>query len=131
MEWYLTYFKKQANGRANRKEYWLFILFNSIILFCAVLFIIFLQNLNVNFGENISSNILMVITAFIATISVIYWLLITYAFFFLAIRRLHDLGKSGFWLFIVFVPFFGGIIWFIFTLLPGQPFVNKYGPIPK
>ena len=48
-----------------------------------------------------------------------------------AIRRMHDLGKSGWWLLISFIPLIGGLVllyWFIFD--GGQPHANQYGAVP-
>jgi len=48
-----------------------------------------------------------------------------------AIRRMHDLGKSGWWLLISFIPLIGGLVllyWFIFD--GGQPHANDYGAVP-
>jgi uncharacterized membrane protein YhaH (DUF805 family) len=42
------------------------------------------------------------------------------------VRRLHDSGRTGFWWFITLVPFFGGIVLFVFDCLAGTPGPNKY-----
>ena len=47
------------------------------------------------------------------------------------VRRLHDQGKSGWWFFISFVPFIGGIWLLILYLTDGTPGPNQYGPDPK
>ena len=44
-----------------------------------------------------------------------------------AVRRLHDIGKSGWWYLICLVPFVGGLVLLIFYLTPGQPTANEYG----
>ena len=49
----------------------------------------------------------------------------------LTVRRLHDTGKSGWWYLIVFAPYLGNFVIFIFTLIDGDEGVNKYGPNPK
>lgn len=46
-------------------------------------------------------------------------------------RRLHDTGKSGWWLLISLVPAVGSIVLLIFALLDSQPGDNQYGPNPK
>jgi uncharacterized membrane protein YhaH (DUF805 family) len=48
-----------------------------------------------------------------------------------AVRRLHDTGKSGWWLLIVLAPFVGWIILIVFFIQDSQPFDNQYGPNPK
>ena len=48
-----------------------------------------------------------------------------------AVRRLHDTGRSGFYILFSFIPFIGGIILIIFLVDDSQPFPNIYGPSPK
>lgn len=48
-----------------------------------------------------------------------------------AVRRLHDTGRSGWWLFIALIPIIGAIILLVFMCLDSQPGDNKYGPNPK
>ena len=47
------------------------------------------------------------------------------------VRRLHDVGKSGWWILISLIPFIGGIWLFILTITDSQPGENIYGPSPK
>jgi len=47
------------------------------------------------------------------------------------VRRLHDIGKSGWWLLIAFVPIVGGIILLVWCATDSQPGDNQYGPNPK
>jgi uncharacterized membrane protein YhaH (DUF805 family) len=47
------------------------------------------------------------------------------------VRRLHDVGHSGWWLLIRLVPFVGDIVIFVFSVIDSQPFTNSYGPPPK
>jgi uncharacterized membrane protein YhaH (DUF805 family) len=66
-----------------------------------------------------------------------FGLMFTYAFVVfvpsiaVTIRRLHDIGKSGWWYCIAFVPFIGGLILLVLTLLDSEPDRNEYGPNPK
>ena len=48
-----------------------------------------------------------------------------------AVRRLHDTGRSGWWLLISFVPFVGGLILFVFYVLPSTDGSNEHGPRPS
>ena len=48
-----------------------------------------------------------------------------------AVRRMHDQDKSGWWLLIAFVPFIGGIWLLILYLVGGTPSPNRFGPDPK
>jgi uncharacterized membrane protein YhaH (DUF805 family) len=47
------------------------------------------------------------------------------------VRRLHDIGRSGWWLLIVFVPLAGLLVLLRFDLMDSQPGQNQYGPNPK
>jgi len=47
------------------------------------------------------------------------------------IRRLHDIGKSGWWILIGLIPLIGGIWLLILMLGDSQPGDNQYGPNPK
>lgn len=49
----------------------------------------------------------------------------------LAVRRLHDVDRSGFWLLLHFVPGLGSLILLVFSLLDGSVGPNRFGPDPK
>jgi len=117
MKYYIEVLKKYVvfSGRSARKEYWYFVLFN--IIFVSVLSVIdvFIGS----FGENIGIlSGLYALAVFIPTIGV-------------TMRRLHDVGHSGWWILIILIPLFGGIIILVFMLLDSQPGENKYGQNPK
>jgi uncharacterized membrane protein YhaH (DUF805 family) len=46
-------------------------------------------------------------------------------------RRLHDIGRTGWWQLIVLVPVIGVIVLLIFYVMDGDPGSNEYGPNPK
>ncbi|HEY8242609.1 MAG TPA: DUF805 domain-containing protein, partial [Casimicrobiaceae bacterium] len=46
-------------------------------------------------------------------------------------RRLHDTGRSGWWLLIGLVPLVGAIVLIVFYVMDSQPGTNQYGPNPK
>ncbi len=113
MEWYLKVLKNYATfaGRARRKEYWMFVLFNIIALM-----------------------ILLILDMVIGTYFVLYGLYclaIIVPSLAVTVRRLHDLGKSGWWIFISLVPVIGGIWLLVLTVMDGTPGQNQYGPSPK
>ncbi len=118
MSWYLQVLKKYAvfSGRARRKEYWYFVLFNTIISF--VLGII--ESL-AGIGAGMDYSVL----------AGIYSLAVLLPSIGVSIRRLHDTGRSGWWLFIALVPIIGAIIILIFTVGDSQEGTNQYGPSPK
>jgi len=119
MSWYLGVFKKYAtfSGRARRKEFWMFILFNWI--FSVVL--IGLDNLVGTTFENQSTGIF----------SALYSLAVMIPGLAVAVRRLHDTGKSGWYVLVVLIPLAGFIWYIVLQATEGQPGENQYGPDPK
>jgi len=113
MNWYLDVLKKYATftGRARRTEYWMFALFNIIII--AVL--TFLDTL----------------MGIPGVLSGLYSLAVFLPGLAVAVRRLHDTGKSGWWILIALVPFIGFIVLLVFMVLDSQPGENQHGPNPK
>lgn len=119
MKWWLTCMKKyfDFSGRARRKEFWMFFLFNIIFLFVAFV----LDNVIVLISEDPSNEFLtylFLLAIVIPTMSV-------------TARRLHDIGKSSWWMLITFFPFIGEIWLFLLMVTDSQPGDNKYGVNPK
>ena len=119
MNWYLKCWKQYADfsGRARRKEYWIFSLINYIIIF----FLYILQ---------------------IVMIESTLWLIFPIIFFLYAvagflpglavnIRRLHDIGKSGWWYLIYLIPIIGAIWLTVLMCLDSEPGENQWGENPK
>ncbi len=98
-------------GRASRAEYWWYCLFNVILS----------TILTTNFGNG--------------TVGLIVSGIVSLALFLpglgLAVRRLHDIGKSGWWLLLGIVPLIGWIILIVWYVKPSQESTNEYGEIPN
>ena len=109
-----TVYSKYAtfSGRATRSEYWWFVLFLYATILCVVL---------LGVATGIDKPFLALIGIFVA-ISFIPIVA-------LRVRRLHDIGKSGWWIFLGLVPYIGEIILFIFSVM-GSDGENEYGPDP-
>ena len=118
MNWYFQVLKKYAvfDGRARRKEYWYFVLFNFIIGFVLGL----IESL-AGIAPGINYSVL----------SLIYALAVLLPGLGVGVRRLHDTGRSGWWLFISLIPFIGAIILLILMAIDSQEGTNQYGPSPK
>ena len=124
MEWYLKVMRDNyANfsGRARRKEYWMYVLVQSIIMIGlmildSILGLDFeLQGISLGYGY---LYLIGVIVHFIPSLAVL-------------VRRLHDVGKSGWFYFIFLIPIIG-IIWLlVLYCTEGQKEDNKWGPDPK
>ena len=121
MKWYLKVLTNNYatfSGRARRKEFWMFTLFNFIILFALAFLIDFISDL-IGGGE------------FLYYVSLIYFLGMISPTLGVISRRLHDIGKSGTYVLVYFIPFIGGF-WLLFLLASeGDNGWNKYGPDPK
>lgn len=124
MHWYLGVFKKYADfsGRARRMEYWMFNLFNIIIL--TVLFILMFAFVD---GQTQQFTTMSAIFGFILVIYCLGTILPNIA---VTVRRLHDTDRSGAWFFINFVPYIGGLVLLIFMCLNGTPGSNRFGEDP-
>jgi uncharacterized membrane protein YhaH (DUF805 family) len=119
MQWYLDVLKKYAvfSGRARRKEFWMFVLFNFIAAIVAGI----LDNILHTTYSNQTTGI----------ISTVYSLAVLLPGLGVAIRRMHDLGKSGWWILVSLIPV-AGIIWYIvLAATEGQHGDNQYGADPK
>ena len=99
------------SGRASRSEYWIWWGF-LIVVFVAIGATALLFG---STGYVVSS--LVGLAFFLPNMAV-------------TVRRLHDVGHSGFWLLIVFIPFIGALILLVFLLLDSQTEPNKWGPPP-
>ena len=105
------------NGRARRKEYWMWYLFYLIVLIVAT----FLDNIFGTVIDGVVYGWLYVLTGLIHFIPG----------FAVAIRRLHDVGKSGWFLLIGFIPLIGAIWLLVLFCSEGDCTENAYGSDPK
>ena len=106
-------------SRSRRSEYWFFVLFDFLVIL--VVSLIF----GVIFGL---IGIVQVVPAIVAIVELVLF----FGFMLpLSVRRLHDTGKSGWFILLGLIPFVGGIILLIFFCLDSQPETNEYGPSPK
>ena len=119
MNWYLKVLKQYAdfNGRARRKEYWMFALFNVIFIASAMI----LDNvLGLTIGE-----LPYGVFYFLYSLAILIPGLAVY------VRRLHDIGKSGWMILIALIPIVGPIWLLVLTLTDSNHGENQYGPNPK
>tara|TARA_R110001599_G_scaffold8651_5_gene41991 strand:- start:20435 stop:20818 length:384 start_codon:yes stop_codon:yes gene_type:complete len=120
MDWYLDILKNKYamfGGRARRKEYWYFVLFN--LLASIILGVV--DGITGTYSEDAGLGLLggiYALAVFIPSIAV-------------AMRRLHDTGRSGWWLLLALIPILGFLVLLVFMLLDSEPGDNQYGPNPK
>ena len=119
MNWYIKVLKQYAdfNGRARRMEYWMYVLFNVMVAFILLIIdnIIGIAFDNIEYGP----------------LYLLYCLAIVIPSLAVAVRRLHDSGRSGWWILISFIPLIGGIWLLVLLLMDSDPGDNEYGPNPK
>lgn len=115
MEWYLKVLRQYADfdGRARRKEFWMFMIINFLI-----------EVLILALGAITESGLL-------SSLSMLYSLFVFIPNLAVSVRRLHDIGKSGWMYAIILIPLIG-LIWLLVLFcqdsMPGE---NEYGPNPK
>lgn len=118
MNWYIEVLKKYAvfSGRAQRSEYWFFVLFNFLI--SIALFLIDSVVGPMTYGG-------------VGLLHAVYALVVLIPSLAVLVRRLHDTGRSGWWIFISLVPLIGTIIILVFLIQDSEPGENIHGPNPK
>lgn len=99
------------SGRARRSEYWYWSLAATI-------------------GYVVAA-VLAAVAKPLGFLAILYYLAIIVPTLAVGARRLHDTGKSGWWLLISFVPLAGAIVLLVFFVSDSDPGDNQYGPSPK
>lgn len=97
--------------RSSRSEFWWYSLFQ-FLLSCALVAVFGYSNLSQALSGIVSLALLLPSLG-------------------LTVRRLHDIGKSGWWIFIVLIPLVGEIILIVWLCQPSIPVENQYGPVPN
>lgn len=112
MEWFIKCWRQYADfsGRARRKEYWMFYLFN-------LLANMVLSGIDTIIGIPVCCSIYAV-AVFIPSLAV-------------CVRRLHDVGKSGWMFLIIFIPIVGALWLLVLFCIEGEAVANKWGENPK
>ncbi|MDR1485622.1 MAG: DUF805 domain-containing protein [Planctomycetaceae bacterium] len=106
-------------GRAGRREYWLFVLANLLIGFFLGLML------------GTVSGAAGVPAGSLSWIINVYQLAVLLPSIFVGVRRLHDTGRSGWWLLIVFIPIIGALILIVWYVQDSDSGSNQYGPRPR
>lgn len=123
MEWYLKVLRQYANfnGRARRKEFWMFYLINSMLMIGFTLagaIIAMATDVPAIMIAVVAVLILYLLATFIPTLAVI-------------VRRLHDTNNSGWMYCVTFIPMVGGIWLIVLLCTDGTLGENYYGQDPK
>lgn len=112
MNWYLKVLQNYVNfeGRARRTEYWMFTLINFVI------------SLGIGFIANLIG---------LEVLGTVYSLAVLLPGIAVAVRRLHDIGKSGWMYLLIFLPVIGWIWLIVLLATEGNAGPNEYGEDPK
>ena len=95
------------DGRSPRSEVWSFVLFYVLVNFLA----------GALAGDVLIVRIVVALALFLPMLSV-------------QVRRLHDVGRSGLWVLIGFIPIIGDLVLLFWYCVPGDPDKNQYGEAP-
>jgi len=119
-------------GRARRREYWMFTLINSVILILlqipvqgAVIAMAAQSDANANPSAGLTG-----VTLIFLILLVVYSLAVMVPSIAVTVRRLHDTSKSGWWYLLNLIPL-GSLVILVFMVLDSEPGSNKWGPNPK
>jgi uncharacterized membrane protein YhaH (DUF805 family) len=115
VNWYLAVLKNYAgfSGRARRQEYWMYTLV-SLVIYLVVLILSLATK-----------------SAVFTALYGLYSLAVLLPSLAVFVRRMHDVGRSGWWIFLGLIPLVGTIILIVWLATAGQQGPNSYGPDPK
>jgi len=113
-EWYVKVLKQYSDfsGRARRREYWMFVLANFIVGIVLGIIVAILPKIG-------------------GVIQGLYSLAVLVPSLAVCVRRLHDIGKSGWWMLLCLIPLIGGIWLIVLFCQDSQPGANQWGENPK
>lgn len=119
MKWYFKCFRQYVDfsGRARRKEYWMFSLLNFVFAFV-------LGIIDVSLGWTSSEIGIGVLGGFYSLAALVPGLAV-------CVRRLHDIGKSGWNLFLALIPLVGAFVLIVWYCQEGEFSSNAWGANPK
>lgn len=118
MNWFLAAVKKYAvfSGRARRAEYWYFALFYLLLYIALLIVDVLTGTFDLMTGYGLCSGV-FALAMLVPSLA-------------LAVRRLHDIDRSGWWLLIGLIPLVGIIVIMVFTTMAGTRGENRFGPDP-
>lgn len=119
MDWYVLALRKYAQfgGRSRRREYWMYSLVNGMVWLLL-------------YGGGILTSDRGSVSAFLLLLSITYALGTAIPSLACGVRRLHDTGRTGWWMLMGFVPILGLVLLGLLAI-DSEPGGNEYGPNPK
>ena len=116
MQWYVVVLRRYAkfDGRAHRPEFWWFTLWSFIV----------------SLALSVAELALDVGSEWAGPLTSVYALLVLVPTLAVGARRLHDIGRTGWWQLLLLIPLVGAIILIVWWARDGQPEPNRWGPKP-
>jgi uncharacterized membrane protein YhaH (DUF805 family) len=114
------------NGRATRAEYWWYVLFTALVepfVYGGLVALAY-------YVPSIENGIVKSLLAIVIILLILCQILLLCSNVCAVVRRLHDTGKNGWWMFISFVPFVGSLILLVFLVRESEKRDNRYGQYP-
>ena len=132
MEYMVMPLRRYADfsGRSQRKEYWLFLLFSSLLYLAAVVLLLVIAGASDLPVAGKSEEVPAAMLAGLGVILLLYLILFIPTLAVQA-RRFHDQDLSGWLVLLGFIPYLGWLIIFIFMCIDGTAGANRFGPDPK
>lgn len=135
MEWMLLPLKRYAqfSGRSRRKEYWFFFLF-LLIVSMVLMALDSMLGLGGSTSRDFERSATGMSASYYSSAGILTFIFALATFIpnlAVAIRRLHDTDRSGWWLLIGLIPLVGAIVLLVFFLTDGTRGPNRFGPDPK
>jgi uncharacterized membrane protein YhaH (DUF805 family) len=126
MEYMIMPLKRYAefSGRSRRKEYWMFVLFQILVLVPVAIVAALLGSPSEDPADPLGSTAVLILAG-------VYILLFFIPGLAVQIRRFHDQDKSGWFILLGFIPYVGSLILLVFMCLEGTRGPNRFGPDPK
>ena len=126
MEWMIMPLKRFAefSGRSRRKEYWMFVLLQMLILIPVAILAILMGGPVEDPANPLGSTAILIVLG-------VYFLVFLIPGLAVQVRRFHDQDKSGWFILLGFIPYVGSLILLVFMCLEGTRGPNRFGPDPK
>jgi uncharacterized membrane protein YhaH (DUF805 family) len=126
MEWMIMPLKRYAefSGRSRRKEYWMFVLFQMLILIPVAFLAILMGDPSADPADPFGSTAVLMVLG-------VYFLVFFIPGLAVQVRRFHDQDKSGWFILLGFIPYVGSLVLLVFMCLEGTRGPNRFGPDPK
>ena len=126
MEWMIMPLKRFAefSGRSRRKEYWMFVLLQMLILIPVAILAILMGGPVEDPANPLGSTAILIVLG-------VYFLVFFIPGLAVQVRRFHDQDKSGWFILLGLIPYVGSLILLVFMCLEGTRGPNRFGPDPK